>query len=94
MTHYSAFNHIFLDWTLPPRPNVQVTKHVHMKPADIAEQKRSSLWPLVIAGAAVVVTLSWMDPDGTSKVVTEWLGAMHSVAQQWFAIIRANLHAL
>lgn len=71
-----------------------MTKHVHMRPADLAEQKRSSLMPLIIAGYAVLVTLTWMDPDGTTNTASEFLHGMHLVAQQWLATIRDNLHQL
>jgi hypothetical protein len=71
-----------------------MTKRVRMKPADIDANNRRSVWPLIIAGAAVVATLSWMDPDGTSSTAAEWMRMMHSLAQQGLAIIRENLHQI
>lgn len=71
-----------------------MTKHVHMKPADAGGERRTSLWPLIITGYAVVVTLSWMDPDGGTNTASEFLHGMHLVAQQWLDTIRENLHQL
>lgn len=71
-----------------------MTKRVHMKPANAGAERQTSLWPLIITGYAVVVTLSWMDSDGSTNTASEFLHGMHLLAQQWLDTIRENLHQL
>jgi hypothetical protein len=72
--------------SMPKRPN--------MKPAEAAAQNRKSLWPLIIFGAAVGVTWSWMDPEGTSRAASVSLDLMHSLALQGFDLVWANMQQL
>ena len=73
---------------------LHMAKRINMKQAESATQNHKSLWPVIVAGAAVMATWSWMDPDGFSRSATGTLSLMQILAQQGLDIIWAHLMQL
>ena len=73
---------------------LHMSKRINMKQAESAAQNHKAVWPMIVAGAAVVVTWSWMDPDGFDRSATGTLSLMQILAQQGLDIISAHLMQL